>query len=721
MSHNLLIVESPNKCKKIQSILGDGWIVKASMGHVRDLPTKEMGVDMESFQPQYVANEKGKKVLAGLRKLSQSSQKVWLATDPDREGEAIAWHLQQALRLKNPIRVSFNEITKKAISEAIRKPGQIEIKLVQAQEGRRVLDRLVGYSVSPALSRACGNGTWLTAGRVQSVALRLVEEREREIQNFKPKDYVEAWLRFETDGVSWRAQWRPGELMPEGQKHWKDRAFAKRVAQLREVTVASVHKTKRSRRPPPPFITSSLQQAASVTLKLSPDRCMQLAQELFETGLITYHRTDNPNLADDGLHEVVEWLNRNGYENDVANPAHHWKAKASAQEGHEAIRPTSLEKPQAYDALTQEQQRLYALIWKRTVACQMKPAQFNVTTILLMSTDQLDGQNMQFEARGEQLVYSGWMKLIERDTAEEQAEGDESQQLPALVEHQPLIALEGVVKDKQTKPSARYTEASLIQKLEAEGIGRPATYAAILKNIVQRGYVAIQKRKLGATDLGILIVQTLVERFRFMEVGYTREIEEQLDEIAAGRNRYLTVVSSAYRDLAQELKSLEGIVVEATVQHVCTECGKPLRLIKNKFWGCSGYPECGYTAPNEKGKPGTPRAAKKRGGEIDRTYPCRCGKGYLQPRKSKQGDHFWGCSNYPECKLTQPDDDGKPGERRPKVSSPSKAMQTAGEACPTCNSGTVVLRTVKNGQNAGKKFYGCTNFPECRHFSWAKA
>ncbi|PUB72144.1 MAG: type I DNA topoisomerase [gamma proteobacterium symbiont of Ctena orbiculata] len=719
MTHNLLIVESPNKCKKIQSILGDGWIVKASMGHVRDLPAKEMGVDLKTFQPTYVDNTKGQRVLAGLRKLSRTASKVWLATDPDREGEAIAWHLQQALRLKNPIRVSFNEITKQAIGAAIRQPGRIDTDLVRAQEGRRVLDRLVGYSVSPALSRACGNGAWLTAGRVQSVALRLVVDREREIRDFTPTDYLEVRLRFVTDGIDWQAQWRPGELLPAGQKHWTDRAFAERVASLREVAVASIQKTKRSRRPPPPFITSSLQQAASASLKRSPDLCMQDAQALFEAGLITYHRTDNPNLSDDGLREVVEWLHQNGYGEDVANQANRWKAKAGAQEGHEAIRPTSLEKAEVYDGVTSDQQKLYALIRERTLACQMKPAQFNVTSIMLASTEQLDGSRMWFEARGEVLVYPGWMKLSERDSAEEPANTEGSQQLPTLLEHQPLTALAGEVKDKQTKPPARYTEASLIRKLEAEGIGRPATYAAILKNIVQRDYVVIQKRKLAATDLGILIVRMLVERFRFLEVGYTREIQAQLDEIAAGRNRYLTVVSTAYRDLAEELKSLEGVVVEATTQHVCPECGKPLRLIQNTFWGCSGYPECSHTAPNEKGKPGKPRA-KRKNGEVDQTYPCDCGKGYLQRRQTRQGDRFWGCSNYPTCKHTMPDDNGKPGKRQTKSSTSVNTPQAAGEVCPTCKSGTLVLRTIKNGKNAGKTFYGCTQFPECNHFSWAK-
>jgi DNA topoisomerase-1 len=313
------------------------------------------------------------------------------------------------------------------------------------------------------------------------------------------------------------------------------------------------------------------------------------------------------------------------------------------------------------------------------------------------------------------------MKLSKRDATEEKVEGEESQQLPALHERQQLTALEGEVKAKQTKPPARYTKATLIKKLENEGIGRPATYSSILKNIIQRGYVDILKRKLVATDLGILIIQTLVERFRFMEVDYTRVIEEQLDGIATGCSRYLTVVSSAYRDLSQELKSLEDVTVETQTQHHCPECRKPLRLIQNKFWGCSGYPACGYTAPNVKGKPGTPRAAKKKGGVIEKTYPCVCGKGYLQSRKSKQGNHFWGCSNYPECKRTLPDDGGKPGKKQTKTSGSPKVTQAAGEACPTCKGGTLVLRTIKNGQNAGKTFYGCTNFPECRHFSWANA
>ena len=498
---NLVIVESPNKCKKIQAYLGNGWIVKASMGHVRDLPPKEMGVDLESFQPHYVANERGRKVIAGLKKLSQSADQVYLATDPDREGEAIAWHLQQALRLKDPKRIAFNEITQKAIQAALNRAGQIDMALVHAQEGRRVLDRLVGYSVSPALSNAYGS--WLTAGRVQSVALRIVVERELAIKAFQPTPYVEVFLHFETEGLHWSAQWLPGDWLSEGQKHWTDRAFAERVAGFTEVDVQAIEKTQRSRRPPPPFITASLQQGASVVLKLSPKRCMQEAQHLFEEGLITYHRTDNPNLSDDGIQAVMEWLNSNGYAAHVVDRPNTWKAKANAQEGHEAIRPTSVQKTpdQVKNDLTPDQARLYEMIWKRTVASQMKAARYHVTQIHLTASEPLDDQPLRFLAKGEQQAYPGWLLLSQRDVTEE-AEQENTQSLPALDEGQHLTAQAGEVKDKQTQPPARYTEASLIKKLEAEGIGRPSTYASILENILKRGYITVVKRKLQAQELG---------------------------------------------------------------------------------------------------------------------------------------------------------------------------------------------------------------------------
>ncbi|MEW8139629.1 MAG: type I DNA topoisomerase [Candidatus Thiodiazotropha endolucinida] len=715
----LMIVESPNKCKKIQSILGDGWIVKASMGHVRDLPPKEMGVDLQSFQPHYVPNDKGRKVLANLRKLCKSAHEVWLATDPDREGEAIAWHLAQSLHLKHPFRVTFNAITSKAVKEAVSRPGQLDMDLVRAQEGRRVLDRLVGYSVSPALTRACGNAVWLTAGRVQSVALRIVVEREMEIKQFRSIDYVEVFLIFDYEGITWEAKWLPGELLSKNQQHWTDREFAQRVAGLRDVSVSEVIKEKKSRRPPAPFITSTLQQAASVTLRMSPRRCMQEAQSLFEAGLITYHRTDNPNLSDDGIREVVEWLRQNGHGDHITDPANTWKAKEGAQEGHEAIRPTSIQSlpDKIKHQLPVDQYRLYQLIWLRSVACQMKPAVMNVTMVTLESAEQIDGQVMRFIAKGVELIYPGWRILSGCDTTSENDRGQDNQQLPVLTEHQLLTASDGDVRDKKTKPPARYTEASLIKKLESEGIGRPSTYASIIDNIISRGYVTVEKRKLVATELGQLIVKALVERFRFMELNYTRDIESQLDDIARGRNHYQHVVGTAYRELSDELEGLKGLSVEhtRTSTYQCPECGQPLRLIKNKFWGCVSYPECRFTASNNKGKPGT-KQANSRGNTIDKTYPCVCDKGYLQRRKSKAREsYFWGCSRYPECKHTLPDNEGKPGEQRKKV----KATEhTVGETCPECNSGTLVLRTMKKGKNEGRAFHGCTRFPVCRHFSW---
>ncbi|ODB95079.1 DNA topoisomerase I [Candidatus Thiodiazotropha endoloripes] len=717
MKH-LMIVESPNKCKKIQSILGSDWIVKASMGHVRDLPPKEMGVDFETFQPNYVPSKKGKAVLSGLRKLTRAVDRVWLATDPDREGEAIAWHLQQALNLKHPHRVSFNAITKSSVTDSVNYPSVIDMSLVRAQEGRRVLDRLVGYSVSPELSRACGNGVWLTAGRVQSVALRIVAERELELLNFKPKNYVEVYLHFNTDNIRWKAKWIPGDLLPELERYWTNREFALQVADITNVSVTYIDRSKKSNRPPPPFITSTLQQAASVTLKISPKQCMQSAQKLFESGLITYHRTDNPNLSDEGTTEVRCWLQSNGYTDHVSTQVNTWKSKTNAQEGHEAIRPTSISKlPDGNQDIPQDLQNLYKLIWQRAVACQMKNAVLDVTKISLSSNDTIDGNIMRFDAKGEQLIYSGWRSFSGRDAADESVV-DDGQQLPQLNPYQQLCAIDGAVEDKQTKPLNRYTEASLIKKLEAEGVGRPSTYASIIDNIVHRKYVSIAKRKLHATDLGILIVRTLVDRFSFLELKYTSQIEALLDQVAAGKMEYFDVVSTAYRVLTNELGSLSKLGAQNEVKFTCPECGKALRLIKNQFWGCSGYPDCGYTAPNDKGKPGVPRPRKKSNG-VDKSYPCDCGKGFLQRRKSKTG-FFWGCSNYPKCKHTLPDCDGKPDERQPKSSSQSKVIQVAGEACQTCKAGTVVLRTIKNGKNAGEMFYGCTSFPKCQHFTWAK-
>ncbi|MET0076413.1 MAG: type I DNA topoisomerase [Candidatus Thiodiazotropha lotti] len=701
---NLMIVESPNKCKKIQSLLGNDWIIKASMGHIRDLPVKEMGIDFDTFRPHYELNKKGKGVISGLRKLCRSVDQVWLATDPDREGEAIAWHLQQTLNLKDPYRVTFKSITGASISKAVENPGRIDTSLVQAQEGRRVLDRLVGYSVSPALSQACGNGVWLTAGRVQSVALRLVVDRELEILNFKSTQYIDVYLKFQTSKFKWKAKWLPGDLLPEVEKYWTNEAFANQVANIRSVNVTSVKKTKRVKRPPAPFITSTLQQAASVTLKISPKKCMQAAQKLFESGLITYHRTDNPNLSDEGAIEVRDWLAQNGHSQHISPTINTWIAKSSAQEGHAAITPTSISKlPEAQPDPADELLLLYQLIWQRAVACQMKSAEFDATTVCIRSNDVIQDRHMKFVAKGDLLKYSGWLSLSGDDKTEEIA-SDKSVIIPDLEEGQHLIAEDGVVERKQTKPPVRYTEASLIKKMESEGVGRPATYASIIDNIVHREYVRIVKRKLSATDLGLLIVRTLVNRFSFMELKYTSDVESLLDQISAGNRQYFEIVSNAYRILSTELGALNNLSNPSQTQYECPSCGKPLRLIKNKFWGCSAYPGCNYTAPNDKGKPG----------QVDNAYQCECGTGYLQRIKGKKS-YFWGCSEYPQCDITMSDNRGKPIQNA-KIT--SQTPQLSSEQCPTCHAGTLILRKVKQGKNIGKEFYGCSKYQKCNHFSW---
>lgn len=713
MSH-LVIVESPNKCKKIQGYLGQGWLVKASLGHVRDLPEKEMGVDLETFRPSYVPTPKGKKVLAGLRASVKSAQTVYLAMDPDREGEAIAWHLAEALGLKDAKRITFNEITKKAVQKAIQETGEIDRRRVAAQECRRILDRLVGYSVSPALSNAYGS--WLTAGRVQSVAVRIIAERELAIQGFVAEKYIEVFLHFKSDDIAWHAQWAPGELLAEKQTLWTDKPFAQRVAALRDVKVTAVSEQQKSRRPPPPFITSSLQQAASISLKMPPKICMQVAQRLFEAGLITYHRTDNPNLSDEGSEDAVTWLSGNGY--GVAQKTNHWKAKDGAQEGHEAIRPTLVSNTPDGQAgqLEPEQLTLYRLIWMRAVGSQMKDAVFNVTQIRLSSTDQIDGKAMMFVAQGCSVVTHGWMALTSTDFTDEQAseKDDNDQRLPSIQASAQLTADHGELVNKQTKPPPRYTEASLIKKLENEGIGRPSTYASIIDNILHRQYALLEKRKLKASALGMTIYQTLKDRFQFVELEYTRNIESQLDKIAVGEATYRDVVGGAYAQLASELESFGGISIGNQEKHACPACNKPLRLVQGKFWGCSGYPDCGFTAPNDDGRPGAPRKATSK--SIATDYPCDCGEGFMQRRQAR-GAHFWGCSKFPDCKNTLPDAKGKPGVK-PDTSSHANSP-VAGDTCPECEKGTMVTRASNKGKNEGKLFIGCTHFPECRYFYWA--
>lgn len=652
----LMIIESPGKIAKLSAILGDGWKIAASVGHVRDLPQKEMGVEAPDFKPSYELTERGSDVVARLKGLVKQADTVYLATDPDREGESISWHLQQCLKLSNPLRVTFNEITATAVKSALVQPRQIDVKRVAAQEARRVLDRLVGYMVSPELSRQSGER--LSAGRVQSPAVRLVVERERQIRAFKVTNHFGAMLFFadaKTEG-EWFAEWltKP-DFVTEDNPYFMDRAFAAAVAEVGAVVVKSFVESEAKRSPPPPFTTSTMQQAASVALGLNPKAAMDAAQKLYEQGHISYHRTDNPNVSDDALGDIYAVAVKLGL--DMAESPRKFKAPEGAQVGHPAITPTHWDVEVAGE--TTEQRALYKLIRLRAIACQLADARYAVRTVRLAGAQPVGGKNVEFEAKGRTLTYSGWLKLVAGDQTEDEGEDakEPTNPIPMLETGQRLDVARGKLLEKKTKPPARYTEATLVKKLESEGIGRPATYAAIMENIVSRGYVRVEKKYLVPTPTGELVVDSLVGKFAFIDLGFTRDVEEDLDRIAQGQAGYKGVIGKVHEQLRRELATME---VSATPRHPCPECGKPLRRIKGKsghFWGCSGHPDCSVTLPDEGGKPG------QRKPQETSAFACaKCGKPLIhRAKKGKGGYDFWGCSGFKDgCKATYENKNGKP-------------------------------------------------------------
>lgn len=599
MCAKLLILESPGKVKKVQEILGSGWKVAASVGHVRDLPVKEIGVTAPDFKPKYVPTDRGKDVLSRLTGLVKNAEAVYLATDPDREGEAIAWHLQDALKLKDAKRVTYAEITEKAIKAALDAPRSIDMALVAAQEGRRVLDRFCGYMVSGPLSNVAGEK--LSAGRVQSPAVCLVVEREREIQDFRSTTHYGAELTFEnvdniTDG--WKAVWLVKPWLEDGQEYLLDKALAEKAAALRSLEVVDCKEAESRSAPPAPFTTSSLQQAASNALKFSPKQTMQLAQRLYEQGAITYMRTDSHNLSQDAVDAIRAFCEGQGW--PLVEKPRSWKSKEGAQEAHEAIRPTHIEVEEAGE--TADEKALYRLIRLRSLASQLEDAVYAVR-VLQLAAD-LDGKQALFEAKGRTLLSQGWNILTADDAVTEDAPGEDVEgaaepenPVPAMKPGTRPTALTGTVLTKKTKPAARFTEASLVRELEKRGIGRPSTYAAILDTIMSRSYVKTEKRFLAPTPLGVMVVDSLRGNFSFVEYEFTRTMEQALDDIAAGKADYRTVISEAHARLEQELQAF----ARATGK-VCPKCGKPMvRRVKKPgkdgkggydFWGCTGWPEC---------------------------------------------------------------------------------------------------------------------------------
>jgi len=653
---NLLIVESPGKVQKIQSYLGRAWVVMASCGHVRDLPVKELGVDLHSLQPCYVPTDRGKSTLAKLATAVKAAEAVYLATDPDREGEAIAWHLADALHLQAPKRVTFAEITEQAILRAVKAPRQIDMALVTAQEGRRVLDRLVGYQVSPPLSRLLGGKN--SAGRVQSPALRLVVDREREIRAFTVTTHFGVDLIFdaiENVSAGWKATWKPDAWLEPGQRYILDKELATRVSGIRKVSVASCTEQEVRKAPPPPFTTSSLQQAASIALKLSPKETMALAQKLYEAGHITYMRTDSPNFCDEAVAAIQEFCRSQNL--PVVSQTRHWKSKDGAQEAHEAIRPTHIEVAEAGES--DAEKALYGLIRQRTLATQLVDAIFSLRSVILQGDD-VDGRKPEFEAKGRTLVDAGWKIVLEKDQTDE-AEEEPDNPVPALQGDSQLTVGAGLVRVLKTSPPGRYSEASLIKALESRGIGRPSTYAKILENIITRQYVKIEKRKLLPTECGEAVIDALSSRFGFLDYDYTKKMEELLDALAAGKASYLTAMQQFKANLDTDLASFSSANT-----HSCPDCGKPLRHMlkegtKSKkgydFWGCSGYPDCKATFIDANGKPGS-RCEPHEKPELSQ-YKCpKCGKPLIHRINSSY--NFWGCSGFPKCRESFKDNNGQP-------------------------------------------------------------
>lgn len=718
----LFIVESPRKAKEVAHFLGEGWVVRASFGHISDLPKNDLGVAPPEFRPRYEIDPKAQRTVAELQQLAAKAEDVYIATDPDREGEAIAFHLVGVLRLGERYkRVTYTEMTKRAVLAAVANPRSIDFGLVRAQEGRRVLDRLVGFLVSPALSKAA-NCRGLSAGRVQSPAVRLVVDREREIRAFTPVDHFGVRLDFTTEGRPWFATWDHAPLQANGEPHWLDRTFAERVAALRELRVVTVESRKESRRPPPPYVTSTLQQAASNAMGLSPKKTMQLAQALFESGgpegggLITYMRTDHPNLSDEAIGLAREWLGANGFAAMIPDAPNRWRSKASAQEAHEAIRPlhfdiTAIEpgRIQGLKSPTDRRDaaRLYRLIWERAVACQMRAALYDVTEVRLASIEIIDDRTMEFVAKGRVERDPGWLSLTQDHT--DDTDPEKSQALPAVAREGAHTATAGNVTEHRTQPPPRYTEATLVKALESHGIGRPATYGAIIDRIFQQRYVEPDGKKgkrkappLKPTERGEAVRDMLVGVFGFMNYEYTAAMESRLDEIAAGTGDYATLANNVWEELNARIPDISGVPLSikaggaVMLDEACPECGRSLNLRKGKhgeFISCSGYPECSYRrSATPKAEPvifegrGCPRCERplairdgKRGkflsctgypecdhsepylNDEQRAHPCPSGcGGFLLPRKGRKGA-FWGCSNYPRCDETRPDVRGAPG------------------------------------------------------------
>ena len=664
----LIIVESPTKVKSIKKYLGGGYEVMASMGHVRDLPKSKLGVDTEhDFKPQYINMSDKKDLIKQLKTAAANSDGVLLATDPDREGEAISWHLAYllALDLNEPNRVAFNEITESGVKAGIAAPHKIDLNLVDAQQARRVLDRIVGYKLSPFLWKKVKSG--LSAGRVQTVALRLIVEREREIEKFNSEEYWSVDAKLLAGTKSFKAalygfaDGKKIDVIPNAEE--ADKIVSALIGA--EYIVSALKKGTRKKQPAPPFITSTLQQEASRKLGFTGQRTMRIAQQLYEgvdvpgagtTGLITYMRTDSLRISEEARAAAYKYITGRYGKEYLPEKPRYFKTKSGAQDAHEAIRPTSVSfTPESVkDALTAEQYKLYKLIWERFIASLMEVCVQNTVNADITAGDYL------FKASGYSVKFDGFTVLYEEGKDEDSAEGGA---LPEMKTGDKLKLKELTPNQHFTQPPARYTEPTLIKALDENGIGRPSTYAPIISNILGRDYIEREKKSLKPTNLGMVVSDLMVEYFdKIVDVKFTAGLEKQLDEIGAGKRGWVDTIKDFYKDFDKLYKkaedSLEGKRVKVPDEEtdvICDKCGRKM-VVKSgrfgKFLACPGYPECKNTKPMP---------------EDEVKQPCpKCG-GKLVKKTSKKGKKFYGCSNYPECDFAAP---GIP----------------TGEKCPECGS-----------------------------------
>ncbi len=713
MSKSLLIVESPTKAKTLERYLGKDFIVKASVGHVKDLPKNKLGIDLEKrFLPEYRVIRGKKKIINELNKAAAKADAIYLGPDPDREGEAIAWHIAEEMQQDGkPIhRVLFYELTQKAIKQSLEHPSPLNKSLYEAQQARRILDRLVGYLISPLLWSKVKRG--LSAGRVQSVALRLVCEREKEIQAFDPEEYwtigadLEAGVDKQSHGPS---QGFSAQLARCGNKKCKISTGTeahKLVDAIRSLPfkVTKVEQKMRRRSPAPPFITSTLQQEAARKLRFPARRTMGVAQRLYEgielgdqgaVGLITYMRTDSTRLSQEAVAAARDYIQAEYGKDYLPSKPVAYKAQKAAQDAHEAIRPTDVKRtPEAVSRyLSKEQLRLYTLIWQRFVACQMAPARIAQTTVDISAGEYV------FRASGSVIEFPGFMSIYVESQEDESNGGKAEDRLPELHEGQVLELVKLDPRQHFTQPPPRFSEASLIKELEELGIGRPSTYAAILSTILDREYVTLDRQRLKPTELGLMVNNLVVKNFpRIVDVDFTAKMENSLDEVERTEFPYVELLEEFYSQFQKSLKSAESNMINLKTEGwptdlKCPESGHPLHIKWSRhgpFLACSTYPDCSFTSDYERDEKGRIQLRTDRATEE----VCdKCGRPMIL--KSGRFGEFLACSGYPECKNTRSVGIGVPCPR---------------QGCD----GQLVERVSKKG----RRFYGCSNYPECNSLFW---